>query len=106
MTDAEYKRLTTLVALDNNDDLWAAVRLCAELERREPDPGGFFTIRAILEEIGDLTESGPVSVEPWERTRAEIVPAFRRVIDDPSSSQAIADLARCWARLKQEHPFR
>ena len=104
MTPEESACLTKLVALDNNDDLWEAVRLCAQLRSREPDPLAFSTIQSVLEEIGEITESGPVSVEPWERVRGQLVPALRRVIQS-SGADDVAELARCWARLKQEEPL-
>ena len=105
MTSEERARLTELVALDNNDDLGEAVRLCAQLRGREPDPLAFSVIQSVLEEIGDILDSGPLSVDPWERVREQLVPVLRRVIQLPSAAEA-AELARCWARLKQEEPLR
>jgi hypothetical protein len=99
MTSEERARLTELVALDNNDDLWEAVRLCAQLRGRESDPLAFSVIQSVLEEIGDVWDSGPVSAEPWERVREQLVPVLRRVIQSPAVAEA-AELARCWARLK------
>jgi hypothetical protein len=105
MTPEERDRLTQLVALDNNDDLWEAVRLCAQLKRRELEPSPFATIQSVLEEVGDLTESGPVNAAPWERVRDKLVPALRRVIQSPDEATA-SDLFHCWTRLKQEEPLR
>jgi hypothetical protein len=101
----DRNRLIELVALDNNDDLWEAVRRCAALRKTEPEAGAWFTMQKVLEDIGDLTESGPVSAAPWERIREKLVPALRRVIQSPDSETA-GDLARTWARLKQEEPVR
>jgi hypothetical protein len=105
MTPEDRARLTKLVALDTNDEIWEAVRLCAELQRREPEPMPFGVIQSVLEDIAHITETGPVSAESWERVREQLVPALRRVVQLPESSEA-SELARCWARLKQEEPLR
>jgi hypothetical protein len=106
VTPEESRRLFNLAALDANDHLWEAVRLCDFLKRHEPDPLPFSTIQAILEEIGHIAESGPVDAGLWERVRAQLVPAMRQVIEAPSSRDRLAALSRCWARLKQEEPPR
>ena len=105
MRAEDRERLNELVALHNVDDLWEAVRRCVDLQKTETDPGPWFTMQKVLEEIGHLFESGPVSAAPWERIREKLVPALRRVIQSPDSETA-GDLARTWARLKQEEPVR
>jgi hypothetical protein len=105
MTPEERALLTKLVALDTNDEIWEAVRLCAQLQRREPEPMLFGVIQSVLEDIAHITETGPVSAESWERVREQLVPVLRRAVRSPGSAEA-SELARCWARLKQEEPLR
>lgn len=104
MTPDETSQLSDLVELRNIDDLWTAVRFCAELARRETEPAPFATIQAILQEIGTTWESEPVSAEAFDRVTAELVPEMRRLIAAPSA-EAAAALFRVWTRLKQEHPL-
>lgn len=99
----QKQRLSDLLALDSIDNLWEAVRLCAQLQKTEIEPERFSAIRQVLEEIGGLWESGPVDAAIWDRVCERLVPVLRGTI---AGSERVGELSRTWVRLKQEEPFR